>query len=343
MRAICLSLLTLCIGLPVQGADWYPTPVVSDGSLLGYQPLPKASQPWRLCALLPQGKDRYWWGVSWGLAEEARRQGVQLGIYEAGGYQYADVQLAQLNRCMQRGADALLIAGINTSDLCPQIEALHQTGVPVIDLVNRLECAGISAHSRVSFTEMAKVAVAYIRDHSNGRAVRVGWLPGPQNAGWVVDADKGVQQAVAGTTVTLVTGGYGPPDRASQAKLVRELLLREPNLDYVLGNGEAAAFAAQLKRNTGGRYHFQVVSFYATEQLLALISKGEVLAAPSDAPVIQARMAIDLAVRALEKQALPKLVSPQIRMLDAPTLRHFDRQLLMPPDGQWMVLQEMPE
>lgn len=343
MRAFCLALLALCYCLPVHGAEWFPAAVVSDGSLLDYQPQAKASQPWRVCALLPQGKDRYWWGVSWGLAEEASRQGVQLGIYEAGGYQHAEVQLEQLSRCMQRGADALLIASINTSDLCPQIEALHKTGVPVIDLINRLECAGVSAHSRVDFADMAKIAVAYIRDNSQGKAAKVGWLPGPQSAGWVVDAERGVQQAVAGSALTLVAGGYGAADRASQARLVRDLLQREPDIDYLLGNAEAAAFAAQLKRNTGTRYHFQVLSFYATEQIVALINKGEVLAAPSDAPVIQARIAIDLAVRALEKQPLPERIGPQIQMLDKASLEHFDMGLLVPPNGQWMIRQEMPE
>ncbi|PTQ72830.1 TMAO reductase system periplasmic protein TorT [Pseudomonas sp. GV071] len=343
MRVICLTLLALCGCLPVYGADWFPTAVVSDGNLLDYQPQPKASQPWRVCALLPQGKDRYWWGVSWGLAEEATRQGIQLGIYEAGGYQYADVQVAQLQRCIQRGADAVVIASINTTDLCPQIEALRNTAVPVIDLVNRLECAGVTAHSRVDFAEMAKVTVAYILDRHPGKPARVGWLPGPQNAGWVADAERGVQQAVAGSTLSLISGGYGPPDRASQAKLVRDLLQREPDLDYLLGNAEAAAFAAQLKRTTGTRYHYQVLSFYATEQLLALINKGEVLAAPTDAPVIQARIAIDLAVRALEKQPLPERIGPRIRMLDKASLQRFDMSLLMPPNGQWMIRQEMPD
>ena len=59
--------------------------VLADGVSQQYQPLSQAAKPWRVCALLPHGKDRYWWGVAWGLDEEAARQGVRLGIYEAGG------------------------------------------------------------------------------------------------------------------------------------------------------------------------------------------------------------------------------------------------------------------
>ena len=61
--------LTLLLSLACQSllaAEWFPYPVHADGRVLDYRPLPVASQPWRICALLPHGKDRYWWGVAWG-------------------------------------------------------------------------------------------------------------------------------------------------------------------------------------------------------------------------------------------------------------------------------------
>ncbi len=98
--------LTLLLSLACQSllaAEWFPYPVHADGRVLDYRPLPVASQPWRICALLPHGKDRYWWGVAWGLDQEARRLGVRLGIYEAGGYEYADVQVEQFEHCVAEG------------------------------------------------------------------------------------------------------------------------------------------------------------------------------------------------------------------------------------------------
>ncbi len=341
MRMLCTLLLLLLSAAPLRAAQWFPVPVSADGQPANYQPLAAASKPWRVCALLPHGMDRYWWGVAWGLSEEAQRQGVQLGIYEAGGYQYPDMQRAQLTRCIQLAADVYVIAAINTRGLCHEIGQLHKAGVPVIDLVNRIDCAGVSARSQVSFSAMARVALAYIVRHSQGRPVRVGWLPGPQGAGWVEDGERGLHEALQGSAITLVHGGYGPVDRSSQAVLVRNLLSKEPDLDYVLGNAEAAAFAAQLVR--GERYHAQVVAFYATERVLEAIQDGLILAAPTDSPVLQARVAIDLAVRALESKSLPGLVSPEIEMLDRQSLEHFDIGRLMPPSGHWMIRQELPE
>ncbi|MDH4582277.1 TMAO reductase system periplasmic protein TorT [Pseudomonas sp. BN415] len=343
MRTPCVLLLSWLSAASCAAAEWFPLQVEMDGREASYRPLSGASKPWRVCALLPHGMDRYWWGVAWGMDEEAQRQGVRLGIYEAGGYQYEDMQRAQLTRCIQLAADAYVIGAISAKGLCDEIALLHRDKVPVIDLVNGIDCPGITAQSQVDFADMARAAMAYIREHSKGRPVRVGWLPGPQDAGWVADAERGLAKLGADSTVTLISAGYGPVDRSTQAVLVRQLLAREPELDYILGNAEAAAFAGHLVRAGGGRYKAKVVSLYATERVLEAIADGTVLASPTDSPVIQARVAVDLAVRVLEGKPSPKRVSPRIEVIDKENLKHFDISHLMPPSGHWMIRQELPD
>lgn len=343
MRTLCALLLSWMSAAPCLAAEWFPLQVEVDGRDATYQPLTGVSKPWRVCALLPHGMDRYWWGVAWGLDGEAQRQGVQLGVYEAGGYQYPDMQRAQLTRCIQLAADAYVIAAISAKGLCDEIALLHRDQVPVIDLINRIDCPGITARAQVDFADMARAAMTYIRDHSGGRPVRVGWLLGPEDSGWVADAERGLKAFAAEAGMTLIPGGYGAVDRSTQAVLVRQLLAREPELDYILGNAEAAAFAGQLVRSAGSRYKAQVVSLYATERILEAIADGVVLASPTDSPVVQARVAVDLAVRALEGRSSPKRVSPRIEVIDKSSLQRFDISRLMPPSGHWMIRQDLPE
>ena len=154
MRTLCALLLSWLSATSCVAAEWFPLQVEVDGRGASYQPLTGASKPWRICALLPHGMDRYWWGVAWGLDEEAQRQGVQLGVYEAGGYQYPDMQRAQLTRCGQLAADAYVIAAISAKGLCDEIALLHRDKVPVVDLINRIDCPGITARSQVDFADM---------------------------------------------------------------------------------------------------------------------------------------------------------------------------------------------
>jgi hypothetical protein len=61
------------------GRAWYPVKVVSHGRAAMYEPLARARKAWRICALLPHARDKYFWGVSWGLSQEAARLGAQRG------------------------------------------------------------------------------------------------------------------------------------------------------------------------------------------------------------------------------------------------------------------------
>ncbi len=110
--------------------------------------------------------------------------------------------------------------------------------------------------------------------------------------------------------------------------LVRSMLRKAPP-DVIVGNAVAIEVAANYikYKQTGTR----LVAFYATEPVIDLIRSGQVLAAASDSPVIQARIAIDLAVRVIEKRPYPRRVGPEITMIDARSLQRYDLGRLFAP------------
>ena len=60
MRTIVLSLAAMLCAAGATGAPWYPVALRADGRALAYTPLDSASKPWRICALLPHGIDKFW-------------------------------------------------------------------------------------------------------------------------------------------------------------------------------------------------------------------------------------------------------------------------------------------
>lgn len=171
--------------------------------------------------MLPHGKDHYWWGVSWGLAEEAKRQGAHLGIYEAGGYENLPRQRRQLLDCVTNKADALIIGAISSEGLNDLVLQLKSSGIPVIDLINGIKSDAITARSTVSFADMAATSIRYLLEHSQHQAATLAWFPSPAQAAWVQDAEQGLHQQLTGSRMTLLHGGYGATDNFSQATLVR--------------------------------------------------------------------------------------------------------------------------
>jgi protein TorT len=319
--------------------NWFPVEVQADGRQLEYQPLQHVSKAWRLCALLPHGKDHYWWGVSWGLAEEAKRQGVQLGIYEAGGYENLPRQRQQLQDCVSNKADAVIIGAISSEGINDLILQLKAAKIPVIDLINGINSEAVAARSSVSFADMATQSLLYLMEHSQQRAMNLAWFPGPAQAAWVQDAEQGLKKQLQGTAVHLLHAGFGATDTFSQATLVRQLFSRQ-HPDYVLANAVAAG-VSQNFITAEGLTKIGVMAYYANPEVVRLIQAGQLLAAATDSPVIQARISIDLALRILENQPYARQVSPQIRILDQHNINQLPLQQIIAPKQQWMIRQPL--
>lgn len=339
-RASNCLLLALVLTVPLSKAQQiWPAKVIADGQPQDYQPVEKAAKQWRICALLPHGKDHYWWGVAWGLSEQAAASGVELGIYEAGGYEFGWKQQQQLQQCRQKQADAYVIAAIHATGLNAEIKTLAAEGKPVIDLINGIDSPDISAHAVVSFADMARLSLQFIRQQ-NVQPGRIGWLPGPRGAGWVQDAEQAVNQLQQRYQLQWFHGGYGPPDAFHQTSLARDLIEQQPQLNWVLANAVAIRALAQLqvRTKTAGP---QLVAYYSNPDVVELLREGRIAAAATDSPVLQARIAVDLAIRLLQQQQVPSQIGPNVQILTPDNLSQYNLQQLLPPDEQWIIRREL--
>ena len=82
-----------------------------------YSPLAKASKPWNICVLFPHMKDTFWVAVDYGVVEEAKRMGVNMTLYQAGGYENVPKQLSQFDDCMAGNFDAIIVGPISEAGL----------------------------------------------------------------------------------------------------------------------------------------------------------------------------------------------------------------------------------
>ncbi|WP_413485349.1 hypothetical protein [Shewanella baltica] len=150
----------------------------------------------------------------------------------------------------------------------------------------------------------------------------------------------GIRQAAAKQEFDTIEGGYGTTELFVQADLVRKVLAKQ-SVDYVIANAVAATFAARFldgRRNQTGK----VIAFYSNAQTIELVQKKQLLATVSDSPVLQARIAIDLAVRALEGAPYPRRVSPVIKVISQDNIHQIDLEQILAPENQWMIHQDLP-
>ncbi|MFK5979449.1 MAG: TMAO reductase system periplasmic protein TorT [Rhizobiaceae bacterium] len=344
LKLLAGTALAITISGQAFAGDWFPYDAqqvkpafTTDGknSDVSYTPLSKASKAWDICVSFPHMKDAYWLGVDYGVADEAKRLGVKMNLVEAGGYTGLTKQISQIEDCVARGADAVIIGAISFDGLNNLVSEITKKGVPVIDVVNGMSSKDISAKSLVSFYTMGFETGSYLaKKHPSGSdPVKVGWFPGPAGAGWVEGAHKGFMEAVKGSAVNVLEPKFGDTGKETQLKLVEDVLQANPDVRYIAGTAVTAEAAQGLIRERGLKGKVDLLAFYMTPGVYAGIKRGFILAAPADSMVIQGRIAIDQAVRVLEKKDYIKHVGPKIFVVDPSNINDVSKTNILPPDG----------
>jgi protein TorT len=335
MTAGVLALVLAVPSAALAAENWYPFPVevwdppfdmASPRTTVDYQPLDKAAKKWDICVSFPHMKDAYWMAVNYGVVAESERLGVKMQLVEAGGYTNLNKQISQIEDCVARGAEAVIIGAISFDGLNNLVKEIRGKGVPVIDVINGMSSSDLSAKSLVSFGEMGYKTGEYIAKlHPKGSGtVKVAWFPGPPGAGWVEAGNKGFAEAVAKGDIQIVATKYGDTGKEIQLKLVEDTLEAYPDIDYIAGTSPTTEAAVQLLRDRGLSDKIKVLAYYFTPGVYQNIKRGRLLAAPTDSAVIQGRVAIDQAVRILEGKDYDKHVGPALYVIDSNNIDSFD-------------------
>jgi len=266
----------------------------------------KVTRKWKLCVLAPHLKDPWWLAQNYGAMEQAKYLGVTATFYEAGGYANLDRQISQVESCLADNPDAVILAAVSREGAVALVNSVREKGIPVIDWINGIATA-TEAKSLASYLAMGHITCDWVaKRHPKGSGkVKAAWLPGPPGAGWVLAGEKGCKAALAESDVELIHGGFADTGKEVQMKLVEDVIQAnssgtETELDYIIANAPAIEGASQVKRDRGFT-DLKLVSWYITPGIDSLIKRNLVEAAPTDQPVISARVAVDQAVRILEK------------------------------------------
>jgi periplasmic protein TorT len=300
-----------------------------------YVALEKASKKWRLCVSIPHLKDPYWSAVNFGLIDEAKRLGVGLRLLEAGGYDHLDNQRKQIADCMSSNADALIYSAISADGLNDLVEKYIAKGKPVIDMINGSSSKKVTARAGVNFYDPGFAIGQYARTlfGKTGNTVNAAWFPGPDGATWVSQADSGFRAALEGSSIKIVSSAKGDTGRVTQGGLIRAALDEHPDIQMIAGTTVTAEAAVEILRRRGLDKKVKVLAFYYGPGIHRGIRRGSIVAAPTDLQAIQARMSVDLAVRALEGKPLVRHVAPGVIVIDRDNIRKFDASTTLPPRG----------
>ncbi|HEV7823306.1 MAG TPA: TMAO reductase system periplasmic protein TorT [Mycobacteriales bacterium] len=260
------------------------------------------TRPWKICTTVPHLKDEVWVAVNYGITAEARRLGVASEFHDAGGYTEVTNQVSQIENCVSNGADAIIVGAVSQDSLNPAIAAAVAKGVVVVDAGNGVTAPQVQGRAVVDYYEMGKAVGENLV--ARGEPMRVALLPGPAGAGWAERSAKGVKDSVAGSKVQIVDTKYGETAKEVQLRLVEDTLASHRDLDAIVATAVTVDVAQTVLAERGLGDTVGLYGTYLNPTTLDLLKGGRAVCAPTEQPVMTFRIAVDTAVRLLEKKPL---------------------------------------
>lgn len=334
----------------VTADDWAVPVVVVDCDLPGcdgkrtptvYTPLPvnEIKGKWNICAVIPHLKDPYWVGQDAGFVAEGTRTGASLQIYEAGGYTEISKQINQLNNCAAAGADAVIVSAVSSEALSPVVERIKNEGTVVIDLVNSLATPAVTGRALFDHCTIGTFMGKYLKE--SGEPVKAVWLPGPSGMALLEKLMSCFSEA-AGGEIEILTKIYGDTGKDAQLALVENAINAYPEMNYILGSAVTAEAAVGPLAQNGLTEKVKTASYYMTPGLYEQLKAGKATCAAAGNEMILSRIAVDMAIRALERKPFNggKYVSMTANVICGPSAGErfnnvdtMSKELNLPPEG----------
>ena len=316
-----------------------------------YEPIPvdEVTQKWNICVLFPHVKDPYWLATNYGTLIEAQRDGADYQLYEAGGYDFLDKQVTQMEDCITQGFDAIVLGAISAKGLCTQIASAIDAGIPVVDFINGTDCpesegSPLFSHALVSFHDLAVTTAEYLIEHSEGGDRHVGFFPGPEGAGWSDAAVEGFNNTIEGTNVSVSVTRRADPGLDTQLALIEDSLKAYPDINTIVGVDIAAEAGVVAGRNAGVQDSVDVFAFHIIPGVFDAILAGDAVGSPTDYTTVQGRMAVDQAIRMLEGQTLRSpTAGPIPEMVTIDNAETLEYTLMFAPRDFQATFQWSPE
>ncbi len=329
------AILAACITTTASAEGVWPFDVVNaaDGKneIVSYQGLEKAEKQWHICVLFPHMKDSYWVGVNYGIVDQARKLGVKATILEAGGYTEAAKQVSQYNDCLALGVDAIVIGAISEAGLAKSMAEGKEKGVVQVGVINPMSDVA-DARIFANYDDAAEAGAKFLVEKAGGEAMRMVHFPGPQGSGWAEASTAGVERAIEGSSIELLEAKYGDTGKSVQLKLVEDALQAYDDVNIIYGTAVTAEVAAQALEEAGND-DAMIAAYYSNEGMVDLVKSGVVTATVTESPVMEARIAMDMAVRILEGKDHMVHLFPSMTVVTADNIDGLDLSRSFAPEG----------
>lgn len=285
--------------------------------------VPAAPEGTRIGGVSKTLTNEYWRSLGEGYQTFGDKAGVEV-VYQAA--QGEGDQLGQLSiaeNLISQGFDALLLSPQTDSNLQPAVESAETQGFPVINVNDAVIPSAKHYVGNVQRDNGVRVANWFLKNRPEGGKVAV--IEGQAGVFAAGQRTKGFSETIAqGGKFTVVASVPGNWDRQVAYDAAATILQQNPDLVGFYANNDGMALGVVEAVKAAGLQDKVVV--FGTDGIsdaYASIRAGELTGTVDSFPVLTGEVAMEVAVRLLGKQDLPRVVSTPQALITKDNVESF--------------------
>lgn len=248
----------------------------------------------------------------------ARRLNVNLVVLDA--QNDSAREASQIEDLIQRRVAVIAINPTDSDAIVPTIRKINAARIPVVTVDRGANGGDVLAHIASDNVAGGMMAAEYVGKRLKGRG-NVVMLEGIAGTSAARDRGKGFREGLKKyPDIRLVAVQTADFDRAKGLTVMENILQAQRNIGAVFAqNDEMALGAVQAIEAAKRQKEMFVVGFDAIADATAAVKAGKMAATIAQQPVVMGRLAVEAAVKIINKQTVPKFTPVPLRLITSET------------------------
>lgn len=249
-----------------------------------------------------------------GAQAAAKKANVNLVVLD--GQNDSAREASQIEDLIQKKVAVIAINPTDSDAIVPTIKKINAAKIPVITVDRGANGGDILAHIASDNVAGGGIAADYVGKRLNGKGSVV-MLEGIAGTSAARDRGKGFREGLKKYPgITLVAVQTADFDRAKGLTVMENILQAQKKIDAVFAqNDEMALGAIQAIEAAKRQKGMFVVGFDAIADALAAVKAGKMAATIAQQPKEMGRLAVEAAVRIINKQSVPKFTPVPLKLV----------------------------
>ena len=310
---------------PVKAAepgDEYPRP-------------PVPAKHYTIGVLVPHLSNPFFVGQAYGYFDEGNKLGAKIILHEAGGYEFLEKQISQMEDLIASKVDAIDLVAINGPGTAPLVDRAVAAGIPVVNCNVMTDSNNVVTRVRSDDLEVGHLQADFMAKALNYKG-NVVMLRGPAGTSWANYRGNGFKERMAKIApgIKILGEQYSQNSPVDGLRLMEDFLQTYPQINGVYNGSDMVAIgSAQAVRAAGQAGKTVITATDLQPDSEKSMREGVLTATVLQQSVIIGRWCIRASINHLEGRPVPKQLWTPILLVTKDNLDKVDFRGVRAPNG----------